>query len=179
MTSSTFVLLRSLITAVLIFTGSAYGAVAVVNVNGTSYGWSIVGGPSVGGTIGWTFTVGSGADLNVDKLGLYDLSHASLGAAHPVALWDSNQNLIAQATIAAGIGSDYASDYVYQSLSSSVKLSAGQTYYVGAYFPAGNDDKILIQATQQQFDSSFTYLNGRQTPFYLRFILSRCADSGG
>jgi len=163
----TFCNLTTIAATALIFSGSAHATdnTAVLTTNGTAYPWTSIGGGSNGGTIAWLFTVGSGVVLTVDYLGFYDPADVALGDAHPVALWDTNQNLLAQVTIPSGVGANYLSGYAYQHLSSSVTLNAGNTYVLGAFFPAASSDKLLVQATNQQFDSNITWVQPAQTVF--------------
>jgi len=167
----------ALVAAALMFSGSAHATTdnpAVLTTNGDvspypySYTWTQIGGPNSGGTIGWAFIVGSGNDLLVDKLGFFDGGNVALGDAHPVALWDSSSNMITEVTIPAGVGTNYLAGYTYTSLSNSVTLTAGSTYYLGAYFPTNNSDQILVQHNNpqgQQFDTNISWLNPMQTVF--------------
>ena len=139
---------------------------AILTANSPSYTFSpAITSSGNGGTVGWAFQVAAGTNLSVDYLGLYDPGDVALLSSHPVELWDSNQNLLAQVTIPSGVGANYLSGYTYQALSNSVTLNAGNTYYVGAYYPAGCGDKILVTGTTQQFDTNITFLNGQQTLF--------------
>ena len=153
----------------LFFFGSAHASpptAAILTTNSPVYSFSpdiTIGGN--GGTIGWAFTVGSGVNLTVNDLGLYDAFDASLSAAHPVGIWDSNTNLLAQVTIPAGVGADYRSGYTYEQLSNSLALTAGDTYYIGAYYPAGCSDEVLVTGTSQQFSPDINWLNPRQVLF--------------
>jgi len=122
-------------------------------------------GAANGGTVGWAFTVNSGVILTLNSLGLYDGGDVALQNAHPVALWDASQNLLTEVTIPSGVGANYLSGYTYQPITNSVTLSAGSYYYVGAYFPAGSGDKILVMGTSQQFNTNITFSNPRQSAF--------------
>ena len=139
---------------------------AILTANGPSYTFfpaiTISGN---GGTVGWAFKVAAGTDLSVDYLGLYDKGDVALLSSHPVELWDSNHNLLAQVTIPSGVGANYLSGYTYQALGNSVTLNAGNTYYVGAYYPSGSGDEILVTGTTQQFNTNITFLNPQQTSF--------------
>jgi len=139
---------------------------AILTANGPSYTFS----PTItsfgnGGTVGWAFQVAAGVNLSIDHLGLYDNGDVALSSSHPVELWDSNYNLLAQVTIPSGVGANYLSGYTYQALGTPVTLNAGATYYVGAYYPSGCGDEILVTGTTQQFNTNLTFLNPQQTSF--------------
>ena len=153
----------------LIFSTNAHAfalnsAVLTTNLPSYSFSPTIISAGN-GGTIGWTFTVASGVNLTVYDLGLYDAFDTSLSTNHPVALWDSNSNLVAQVTILSGIGANYRSGYTYQQLSSPVDLTAGSTYYLGAFYPAGSTEQVLVAGTTQQFSPDINWLNPQQTLF--------------
>jgi|GEM_PF-1954850 len=170
----------ALVAAALMFSVRAHAVPptdnpAILTTNGAispyaySYAWTnISGNTNAAGTIGWAFTVGSGNDLLVDMLGFFDGGDVALGDAHPVALWDSSSNLVTEVTIPAGVGTNYLAGYTYTSVTNSVTLTAGSTYYLGAYFPANNGDKFLLQINNpvgQQFDTNISWLNPMQTMF--------------
>jgi len=168
MKNSKSIFLTAIAASTLVFSGSAHASdnPAILTTNTPVYTFSpaITSGGN-GGTVGWAFTVNSGVILTLDFLGLYDGGDVALQNAHPVALWDSSQNLLTEVTIPSGVGAHYLSGYTYQAVTNSVTLTAGSTYYVGAYFPAGSGDKILVTGTNQQFDANITYSNPRQTSF--------------
>lgn len=150
----------------LVFSGGAHAtSPAVLTTNAPAYPFysSITIGGN-GGTVGWAFTVNTGLDLMIDYLGLYDGGNVALQQAHPVALWDSSTNLLAEVTIPAGFSTNYVSGYTYAAVTNSVILTSGHTYYVGAYFPANSVDNILVTGTNQ-FNANITYSNPRQTSF--------------
>ena len=117
--------------------------------------------------LGYSFTANS--PIAVTMLGLYDPGGASLVTSHDVGLWDSGGNLLASATLPSGAPSFVDQDYAFTAITS-VLLSAGQTYTVGATYPllssSGNDPWLedplsLTPAPQIAYDSrEFEFYNG-------------------
>jgi hypothetical protein len=89
-------------------------------------------------TIGWEFV--ANAPVEVTAIGVFDLElsfapQGGLASTKPVALWDGNQTLLAQASVSAAGGSTLCQDgYRYVEIPP-VSLSPGQTYVVGAFWP--------------------------------------------
>ena len=89
------------------------------------------------GPVGWTFTPQT--DISITALGAfaYCLPHNGL----EVGLWNSSGTLLASNTITAAglsVGQSY-----YKSITP-VDLMAGQTYFLGAYSPAGSFQSIAV-----------------------------------
>jgi hypothetical protein len=93
-------------------------------------------------TLGYSFLVNT--SINVTSLGVYDNGGDGLLVSHDVGLWDSSGNLLASTTVAAGTAAPLDSGFRFSSISS-VALSAGSTYYVGAVI--GFDDPWLQDPT--------------------------------
>lgn len=101
------------------------------------------GGAISGATIGWSFKVGK-YKLPVTSLGVYDGD--GLVNGHQVGLWNDSKTLLASTTIKSGNASSADAGYRYEPVS--VTLAAGQTYVVGAFFPAASHEKILFESAQ-------------------------------
>ena len=80
-------------------------------------------------TLGWTFQ--PQADINVTALGAFnDVLHGSGNLE--IGLWNSTGDLLTSSMVAL---TGMSSDSVYQSITPTM-LTAGQTYYLGAYSPS-------------------------------------------
>jgi len=80
-------------------------------------------------TLGWTFQ--SQTDINVTALGAFnDVLHNSGNLE--IGIWNSSGDLLTSSLVAL---TGTSSDSVYQSVTP-VMLTAGQTYYLGAYSPS-------------------------------------------
>lgn len=80
-------------------------------------------------TLGWTFQ--PQIDINVTALGAFnDVLHGSGNLE--IGLWNSSGDLLTSSLVAL---TGASSDSVYQSVAP-VMLTAGQTYYLGAYSPS-------------------------------------------
>jgi hypothetical protein len=89
------------------------------------------------GPVGWTFQPLT--DIEVTDLGAW--AHATPGTGLEIGLWNAGGTLLASNTVTSG------SQAVNQSLYvpiNPVMLSAGQTYYLGAYSPAGSFQCIAV-----------------------------------
>lgn len=98
------------------------------------------------GTIGAVFTVGS-SNLSVTSLGFHDIGNTGslasngdgLQGSHAVGIWNNTTGaLVASATIQSGTSSALIVDYRYETLGSTVTLTAGQAYTIGAMMGSGD-----------------------------------------
>jgi hypothetical protein len=86
-------------------------------------------------TYGYEFQVNHNSNIIVDRLGLFDDgSSADIGTSNTVGLWDSNQNLLASASVSSSGIQD--GSFLYATIPD-VTLSAGQDYYVAAITNGG------------------------------------------
>jgi hypothetical protein len=92
-------------------------------------------------TYGWTFQTNS--DLVVTNLGLWDWDGLGLYHSHPVGLWNSSQQLLASATVPAGMDGALVNDFRYVPITP-VELSANETYYLGALYLRTEMDCLFI-----------------------------------
>ncbi|MCX6955423.1 MAG: VPDSG-CTERM sorting domain-containing protein [Verrucomicrobia bacterium] len=109
---------------------------------------------SGGGVTGWTGTTYSlGYTFNVsdsfsfNALGIYDQGSNGLVSSHAVGVWDSGGTLVASTTVSGfGTASDVSvagnGSWVYQSLGSTVSLSAGN-YTIAAYYGSSSGDQVM------------------------------------
>ena len=88
-------------------------------------------------TVGYDFSVGPQA-LVVSALGVWDADTNGLLIAHPVAIWTTTGTLLASNTVPAGTAGTLVGEYRYADLTSSLVLTAGATYRIGAL--TGTDD---------------------------------------
>lgn len=84
-------------------------------------------------TYGWVFTVGA-TDLQVTGLGIWDAGLDGLNSEHPVAIWNSLGALLSSTTVEAGVAAPLSGEFRIESLLSPLRLSAGQTYTIGALY---------------------------------------------
>jgi hypothetical protein len=79
--------------------------------------------------VGWSFTANQ--DLYAKRLAVYDTDRdIRPETSHFIGLWDSNGNLMASATASEGVTP--RTGFYHWADISQTRLSAGQTYYVGA-----------------------------------------------
>ena len=118
-------------------------------------------------TLGFSFTADT--PLSVTALGAFDWEHDGFASSHEVGLWDENGNLLASTAVASG--DTLIGDFRYKTISS-IQLTAGNLYYVGASnFGAG--EAYGYSGTVSSFwgatfvSSAFTQANGLEFPPYL------------
>jgi hypothetical protein len=109
-------------------------------------------GAGIGYTLGWEFTANS--DLSVSSLGIYD---AGISANHEVGIWTTSGTLLASATVTPSTP-DGADSFAWVGLGSPVNLSDGQTYLIGADYPAPVTDTFVYQASSDSTASGITYI---------------------
>lgn len=127
------------------------------------------GGASAGGyTYGWTFTPNT--DITVTALGFPDNFATGFVLNHTIFLWDFNSRAVLRTALApAGAnpgGTLGANNYRYYSIEP-ITLTAGQSYVVGAGYPAVGDIEpsdlyySCYAAASRTFDSRITWVDGR------------------
>jgi Domain of unknown function (DUF4082) len=89
-------------------------------------------------TLGWDFTANK--SLSVNALGFFDDSQDGLAESHDIGLWDSSGSLLASTTVTT---TDQLTNQWRYSAVSTVTLTAGNTYYVGALYLDGNDPNVF------------------------------------
>lgn len=126
------------------------------------------GGASAGGyTYGWAFR--PSVDVTVTALGFPDNFVPGFALDHTIFLWDANGNTLRTALAPAGPnpgGTMGANSFRYYSVTP-VTLTAGQTYVVGAGYPAVLDGAqpsdlyySCYAAASITFDPRLTWLDG-------------------
>jgi hypothetical protein len=140
---------------------------AVQSANGPSYTWRLFIGSNQSATTGWSFQVGA-QNLQLEALGLFDLGGDGLDDSHPIGLWNSSGSLLSQVDLPSGTGGTLVGNYRYAPVTP-ITLTAGQIYYLGAYFGPVADlcttacgDAQLALSTQV-YAPGITYLASRQT----------------
>ncbi|HWZ32604.1 MAG TPA: DUF4082 domain-containing protein [Bryobacteraceae bacterium] len=107
--------------------------------------------------LGYSFTANSA--IQVVGLGLYDDNGTNgLNSAHDVGLWDSQGNLIASATVPAGLGGTLISNFMFASIAP-LQLTAGQTYTVGAEYTVAQGDNWAADPTNFGVAPQITYIS--------------------
>jgi len=129
--------------ALVIGAGQALAAPAVLVGNTTG---DTLSNPPF--TLGWAFTANS--NITVTALGLFDSSQDGLAERHAVGLWDSSGNLLATTILGAGAVEPLTNQFRYSTLGSSVALTAGASYHIGALFSTGAD-QVLFPGTTASF----------------------------
>lgn len=140
---------------------------AVETTSGSSFAWRDIIGANQSATTGWSFKIGS-QDLELDALGLFDLDANGLEDAHPVGIWTSGGTLLRQVTVPSGTGGTLVGSYRYAAVAP-LNLTAGQTYFLGAYFgpvvdrcgSACGDPQLVFGA--ETFAPGITFLLSQQT----------------
>lgn len=94
------------------------------------------------GVWGYDFTVGA-MDLLVMSLGVWDRGENGLGVPHPVGLWNTAGDLLAQVTVQAGAESPLKGQFRYEDLFAPVTLDAHASYVLAASFSPNDDDRTL------------------------------------
>lgn len=116
--------ISAIIVTLAALTGQAHAVVEVPAVTPTGLQTFKNGVPW---NMGFTFVANS--PLVVTALGAFDAGHDGFQDPHSVGLWDATGHLLASIAIVSG--DKLIGDFRYATISS-VKLSVGNTYYVGA-----------------------------------------------
>ena len=118
-------------------------------------------------TLGFAFTADT--PLSVTALGAFDWDHNGFVGNHDVGLWDENGNLLASTAVASG--DNLIGDFRYKAIST-VKLTAGNVYYVGSSNfgrgePYGYAGSISSTWGLTLLSSAFIQTNDLEFPRYL------------
>lgn len=105
-------------------------------------------------TMGWKFQMNS--DEAVTSLGIYDPN--GLTSDHPVGIWNISGTLLGSTTISAGATA--SADGFAWATCPSIDLSAGQTYYIGAYYGENTTDAVGVQGKSKPTTSSAVTYEG-------------------
>jgi hypothetical protein len=135
-------------------------------------------------TIGWEFTVQQ--TIDVAAIGVYDRPYPSpdpgIATAKEVAIWDLSQALLVSASLPAGSeGTLCEDDYRYVEIAP-VTLYAGNTYVVGAYWPASPMDHLPALPSSgivPDFDSAIAFVKTRILPSAFGFPTNPVLDTSG
>ena len=111
-------------------------------------------------TLGWEFTLTQ--SLTVTHLGIFDIDADGLAERHQVAIWDTAQSLLAQATVTSGdlamASSSSSGRWLFASLANSLVLGPG-TYVIGADYVTGID-KVMTSGVISMAPG-LTFVQGR------------------
>lgn len=111
-------------------------------------------------TLGWEFTLTR--SLTVTHLGIFDTGADGLAERHQVAIWNTSQSLLTQATVTTGdlavASTSTSGQWLFASLASSFVLGPG-TYIIGADY-ATAADRVMTGATPSMA-SGLTFVRGR------------------
>ncbi|NOY42368.1 MAG: right-handed parallel beta-helix repeat-containing protein [Planctomycetes bacterium] len=111
------------------------------------------------GVFGGEFVTGS-QSTEVTQLGFFDAFGDGLQVSHEVVLWDvRTETMVAQVTLAAGIGDDLIGEYRYSELTTPVVLPADTEYRLVVTTTAADGDPIK----EARFDSAFPNLTSLPT----------------
>jgi cysteine-rich repeat protein len=120
------------------------------------------GSGGVGAVEGWEFTVSR--EVTVAGLGvLDDAASAGLNEEHPIAIWNSAQQILAMATVPAGTAAPLVNGFRYVPIGK-LNLVPGMNYTVGAFFPEPREDDVVGSATLP-LEPQITLVRGRRLPF--------------
>jgi len=140
---------------------------AVQTANGPSYTWRNVIGSNQSATTGWSFQVGA-QNMQLEALGLFDLDSDGLQDSHPVGIWTSGGTLLSQVTLPSGTGGTLVGSYRYAAIAP-ITLTAGSTYFLGAYFGPVEDRCVTacgdaqLALSSQLYAPGITFLQSNQT----------------
>lgn len=105
-------------------------------------------------TLGWDFS--TNRSITVNALGFFDFGQDGLAESHPVGLWDSMGNLLAETTVTTA--DTLVNQWRYDAVTP-VTLASGETYYVGALYLDGNDPNVFAgDAGTVTTTANITYL---------------------
>jgi hypothetical protein len=116
--------------------GFATASLATPAVTLTSDGEYYSGAPY---TLGFSFTVTG--NQTITALGAFDQNSDGLAGAADVGLWDANGDLLASAVVPSGTGGTLDGEFRYTAITP-FALTAGTTYFVGAYEPDDNASSL-------------------------------------
>lgn len=120
--------------------GAAQGGTIALAFDGPTFGFSTQF------TQGWEFVADQ--NLSVTKLGVFDHLADGLVNAHEVGLWTQSGTLLGSVTIQAGTasrlegpvsGSGSGGRFRWETLSTPIPLSKGETYVLGAFYQNAMD----------------------------------------
>lgn len=116
-----------------------------------------------GDTVGWSFTANQ--SIFVTALGFNDVTPLDgFFTSHDVGLWNNTGLLLGMVTVT---GTETLNGgFRYVSLALPVALLAGQTYVLGAFYPANNpiQDGYITNATSITVDPAITFGDVRRDP---------------
>lgn len=144
--------IRHAIAAAGLFGAVASAAPLAVDFSGASYFLS-----GTQNNIGWSFSVTS--RVSIDGLGLFDYGADGLANRHQVGLWDSANNLIAQATVFNGATALPSAASTGQWLFADIaamSLDVGD-YVIGAFYADDDADAVAAIASGLALDSHFSF----------------------
>ncbi len=79
-------------------------------------------------SLGYKFTADN--NVTITALGFFDSYGDGFSGDHLVGLWDENQTLLSSVKLYAGTGSILVDDFRYENISTTVALTAGNSYYI-------------------------------------------------
>jgi hypothetical protein len=132
---------------------------ALVGDPAVVFGWSSAGA-GTDTMRGWQFSTNS--PIEVTALGVFDhWNPDGLIGEHEVVIWDSNNQIVTQATVPAGIAATKIGGTRYIEITP-VILVAGQTFLIGSqHINAGRDDWFAHSFNTLTFDPAITFIEGR------------------
>jgi hypothetical protein len=120
----------------------------------------VVATPVATQTLGWEFTLTR--SLTVTHLGIFDVGADGLAERHQVAIWDTSQSLLTQATVSTGdlvvASTSTSGQWIFASLASSFVLGPG-TYIIGADYVTAADQ--VMTSASPTMASGLTFVRGR------------------
>ena len=109
-------------------------------------------------SLGWQFTVNK--QIAVTQLGFWDLGQNGLNDAHSVAIWNSAQSILVQASIPGGTTASLAGEFRYVPVTNTI-LSPGQTYYIASFFLGSANEPRSTDNGTVTTSPDINYQNGR------------------
>lgn len=142
------------------------------------FGQPTLGGGWGGGSDvqGWEFVART--SVSVVELGLYDGQPTGVfQQPHEVAIWDGNGDLITSASIPQHDLAPLLDNFRYVDIPS-VRLSAGETYVIGAFMPAPATDYVDLTTGGGSFDPRIKYTAYRFGPAWSGISFPRSRLTG-
>jgi hypothetical protein len=120
-------------------------------------------------TVGWKFTVNpDSSTITIGGLGIFDFGKDGLAESHQIGLWDTGATptLLASATInntnsTVVASSSSAGQWLFTPIKSSVDLTPGASYVVGAFYALNSADSFMKTTSAPTTISGVTFNEAR------------------
>ena len=123
------------------------------------FNWTSAGAVN-NGMRGWKFSTNN--DIKITALGIFDhFNPNGLVGSHEIVVWDSNQQIVANATVPEGVMADKIGRSRYVKIAPTV-LAAGNEFVIAAqYLAPADQDWWATDFSLLEFDPSINFIEGR------------------